>query len=447
HRWHDDEWFGMQRLMSVNPTMIRLCTKIPDKLAVNNQMLKPFLEGMTLPQTIQKKRLFIIDYEILDGIPTNEGLIMTAPIALLYQSNNGTLVPIAIQLFQSPSANNPVFLPSDSTNTWTLAKMWFNIADANYHQSVTHLGFTHLKMEGVVICTHRQIHYSHPVYKLLMPHFLYLIAINYDGIPKLLGDNGFVTKVLNLGNDGMVELIKRKNKEWRMDVDGTLPNDLRNRGVDDEALLPHYYYRSDALEIYNAIFSYVQKYLGLFYLSDDEVKKDSEIQNWRQELVAAVKDNGLGMEGVFGEEGKFTTREQLCLTLTSVIFTCSVQHAAANFRQYEDYAYPPCNPLKLHGGPPKNKQDVEEVDFMQALPTKAELYSTLVITSALSTNATNSLGDFEVEYITDDKALKVVEEFKADLARIAINNKEKNKNRPDKYWCLNPKRVPNSISI
>jgi arachidonate 5-lipoxygenase len=201
------------------------------------------------------------------------------------------------------------------------------------------------------------------------------------------------------------------------------------------------------MEIYNAIYSYVQKYLALYYLSDDDVKKDLEIQNWRQELVAPTKDNGLGMEGVFGEKGKFTTREQVCLTLTSVIFTCSVQHAAANFRQYEDYAYPPCNPLKLHGGPPNNKQDVEEADFMQALPTKAELYSTLVITSALSTNATNSLGDFEVEYITDDKALKVVEEFKADLARIAINNKEKNKNRPDKYWCLNPYRVPNSISI
>jgi arachidonate 5-lipoxygenase len=256
-----------------------------------------------------------------------------------------------------------------------------------------------------------------------------------------------VTKALNLGRKGMVELIKRKNKEWRMDVDGTLPNDLRNRGVDDEALLPHYYYRSDAKEIYDAIHSYVQKYLDLYYHSDDAVIKDVEIQNWRQELVAPVKKNGLGINGMFGENGKFTTTKQICLTLTSIIFTCSVQHAAVNFRQYEDYAYPPNFPLKLHGTPPKNKEGVDDTDLLQALPTKAEMFDTLVITSVLSTRSMHSLGNFEVEYITDEKALRIVQEFKANLARIATRNKEKNNNRREKYWCLNPNRVPNSISI
>jgi hypothetical protein len=39
-------------------------------------------------------------------------------------------------------------------------------------------GFTHLLMEGVVVVTHRQLSQSHPIFKLLAPHFLYLIAIN-----------------------------------------------------------------------------------------------------------------------------------------------------------------------------------------------------------------------------------------------------------------------------
>ena len=43
-----------------------------------------------------------------------------------------------------------------------------------------------------------------------MPHFLYLIAINYEGIPLLLGEDGFVSEDLNSGRTGMVELIKRK---------------------------------------------------------------------------------------------------------------------------------------------------------------------------------------------------------------------------------------------
>lgn len=39
-------------------------------------------------------------------------------------------------------------------------------------------GYTHLIMEGVCVSFHRNLSQSHPLFKLLAPHFLYLIAIN-----------------------------------------------------------------------------------------------------------------------------------------------------------------------------------------------------------------------------------------------------------------------------
>ncbi|XP_045182594.2 polyunsaturated fatty acid 5-lipoxygenase-like [Mercenaria mercenaria] len=451
NRWRDDVLFGMQRLMGVNPNMIRLCTEIPEKLAVDDHMLKPFLENMSLSQALQEKRIFSIDYEILENVNPKEGHVITAPIALFYQRYDGNLVPVAIQLFQKPGADNPVFLPSDPVNTWILAKMWFNVADANYHQSVTHLGFTHLKMEGIVVCTHRQIHKSHPIYKLLMPHFLYLLAINHVGIPQLLDRNGYVDKVLTLGSDGMKELIKHKNMNWRMDIDGDLLSDLKTRGVydpDNPNLLPHYYYRDDAIKLYECIYSYVRKYLNLYYKSDADVKEDYELQNWRKKLETPVEEKGLGILGLYGVDGKFTTKDQVFRILTNIIFTCSVQHAAVNFRQYEEYAFPPNYPGSLRGHPPHNKEHIDDGQLLRSLPDEETMYNTMIITRVLSTQGMNKLGDFEVEYITDKEALKVVAEFRANLELIAEeNDKSNNERRHEKYTCLNPHFVPNSISI
>jgi hypothetical protein len=69
-------------------------------------------------------------------------LQLIAPIALFYLNKKDDLMPIAIQLFQdkSPTNPNPVFFPSDPPRTWLLAKMFFNMGEAQQHQSCTHLG-------------------------------------------------------------------------------------------------------------------------------------------------------------------------------------------------------------------------------------------------------------------------------------------------------------------
>ena len=60
------------------------------------------------------------------------------------------------------------------------------------------------------------------------------------------------------------------------------------------------------------------------------------------------------MQGVPGN-GKFSTAEEISTVVVAIMYLSSVGHAAANFLQYEDYAFIPNYPTKLYGEPPKNK--------------------------------------------------------------------------------------------
>ena len=133
-----------------------------------------------------------------------------------------------------------IFVPSDPKLKWTLVKMWFNNAEAQVHESTIHLGqtrnwdmlnksefsvksddgadeagggykdfgtaicrfkmqfvhtknspflffnrthrnlsgLTHLLMETISVSAKRQLSPSHPVFRMMAPHFQYLYQIN-----------------------------------------------------------------------------------------------------------------------------------------------------------------------------------------------------------------------------------------------------------------------------
>ncbi|KAI8492266.1 Arachidonate 5-lipoxygenase [Branchiostoma belcheri] len=444
--WKEDLNFGEQRLMGCNPNIFKLCRKIPENFGVTAEMVEPFLQGLSLEDALGSKRLYMVDLTILEGTECTNNRKLCAPYALLFVNKDKDLMPVAIQLFPTKGPDNPVFLPSDPPYTWMMAKMWYNMADCSFHQSCTHLGLTHLIIGACATCTHRQLSASHPMFRLMAPHFLYLLAINTLALETLVCPGGWIDESMHMGRLGLFDIIKKVWKDWRMDVQGTLPAELENRGVDDVEALPNYPYRDDALPIWHAINRYVRKVVEATYDVPAKITEDHELQAWARELSAPQADGGCGIKGVPGG-GKFTTVDEIVATVTPIIFISSVGHAAANFAQYDEYAFPPNYPAFMHGEPPKTKDPLTEQDIISALPNKSHTLNIMVITKILSERATQPLGDFEKQYMYDPLGVKALEEFRQELDAISKESTERDKARKTSYPYLNPSEIPNAISI
>ncbi|XP_042240591.1 allene oxide synthase-lipoxygenase protein-like isoform X3 [Homarus americanus] len=446
--WKEDWWFGLQRLQGVNPNVIRLCKKIPDNFAVTEETVKGFLGEMSLAEALEKNKMFICDLEITDGLVCKEGNYgLASPLALFHLNSENSLLPVAIQLKQKRGPDNPVYTPNDPPNTWLVAKMFYNNVEAQHHQALTHLGYTHLLMEGVVICTHRNLSPSHPLFKLMAPHFLFLLAINTRGLEKLVAPGGWVDNCMTQGVTGIFNLMKRGFDRWRFDREGQVEKELEARGVLDKTILPYYPYRDDAIPLYNVIKKYVTTVVKHHYDTPEKISGDWELRWWREELVKSRDENGVGLQNVPGTADGFTTVEEVIDVVTVIISICSLGHAAANFQQYEQYGFVPNYPGILMLDIPKEKKNYTEEEIMAMLPDKRMTLDIMVITKLLSSRGTKSLGDFEMQYLYDPVGVQAAEEFQKDLKRLSYEMKGRNIDRPWKFDWLDPEIVPNSISV
>ena len=129
--------------------------------------------------------------------------------------------------------------------------------------------------------------------------------------------------------------------------------------------------RDDALLLWSALTTFVRDIITLYYKSDDDVTKDVELQAWIKDL----HDNGLPVRK--GDEdhevpSALQTRDQLIDLLTSVVFTCSCQHAAVNFGLLDVSGFIPFTPSVMRKPPPTKKKQTSLKTILDTLPSKSE---------------------------------------------------------------------------
>jgi hypothetical protein len=471
--WNTDAEFAQARLCGINPAFIRKCLPEdlqPDgKFPVTEDQVQSFLsEGKNLASELAGDRLYLLDYKILNEILTPEledqlGKYAVAPLCLLYINAQDRITPLAIRLWQDARAsdleNNPIFTPHSPSQSWLTAKVAVSSADIAYQGIVSHLLDTHLIVETFGVATHRQLSANHIVFQLLEPHFFNTFAINEMARGIFLGHNGFFDVTGALGYTGSNELLRRAYSGTGDNYEGNpylfyqtaLPTDLKNRGV---ANLPGYYYRDDALLIWDAIQTYVTDILALRYQSSADLVADSELQAWKNELVSP--DYGR-LKGLLPPEksdqitGPLTEREDLIAIITNLIFTASAQHSAVNFGQYEYAGWVPNMPFAIyHPFTDVSNKQQPELDLSGRLPNRVQSIKQMILVKALSMPVPQSSPSLLTmkNPFKDAAARSVFETFQGDrLPKIEQKIVERNASVEHPYVRLLPSKIAQSIAI
>jgi arachidonate 15-lipoxygenase len=400
-----DREFAHQRVAGQNPVMLRqvqpLDRPLLDSLASRSLYAKTGDE-IDLVQAANQHQLFVADYPLLQNLSPADlqpSRYVGSPTALFYHSASG-LEPILIQ----PEPGHGVTPSSHSgeADRWMQAKLFVQVADVTYHELITHLCQTHLAMEAFAIATPRQFPANHPLYRLLRPHFQFLLAINTRGNAVLLSQGAAIDQLMAPTRETSLKLMNRAYRE-RPFGEHALPQFIQRQGVGAE-FLPDYPYRDDALLLWNAIARYVTAYLQRHYTDDTAVQQDPYLQAWAAELgeplasrpasdfpqapswlpQSLLAEAGLQpphrpqLSRIPGFSAQLSSLQQLIDIATQIIFTCGPQHAAVNFSQFDYVGYTPNAPLAAYCQP----GDCRSLD--QLLPPREKDLGQMELAFALS---------------------------------------------------------------
>jgi arachidonate 15-lipoxygenase len=464
----EDKAFAAQRVSGANPLVIERLPKLLDKFPVTDAQYQSVMGANDSLQTaLAENRLYITDYEVLSEIkPATIDIendivqkYIYHPIALFAvepgDCPNRRLVPVAIQCEQDPK-DNPIFVAPNLNSSlserwaWQIAKLTVQIADANYHEFISHLGGTHLRMEPIAIATYRKLPVTHPLGKLLLPHFEGTLFINDSAVKGLVNPGGTVDKVAagTLKSSIMLSVKGAKNYPYVFN-ESSLPKVLKARGIDDVECLPNYPYRDDGLLIWNAIYEWVSSYLSLFYANDSAVQNDAAIQDWIRDLTDpnGGQIEGIGEQTIPGAPGKIETLSYLIEAVTLIIFTGSANHAAVNFPQSTLMTYMPNMPLAGYRPAPKTTIGVSEQNYLDLLPPISQADNQMNMTYLLGSVYYTKLGYYGDSYFDNDHVKGFLNVFQEKLISIEIEITDRNNVRPTDYNTLLPSKIPQSINI
>lgn len=445
-RCETDEYFAEMMVAGPDPTRLTRLDAVPGKFPITTEHLHsvPELAHETLESALAAGRVYWVDHEPMSALHNGQHYqdpkyIYSPMVAFAVPDEGGAIRPFAIQCGQDP-AGREIYTPADGYS-WRLAKNCVLAAHNTYHEVLTHLGFTHLVSEAVLLAAVRNLAAVHPVAVLLRRHFEGTMSINKAAVELLIQPGHAVDYCIGADLKSTYPWLAEHRKNFSF-TGNYLPAKLVRSGTDGLATLPYYPYRDDGLLVWAAIRRWTDEFVDAYYRSDAEVREDHELQAWAAEVASpdfgAIRDFGAGA-------GTIADRTDLAEILTMVIWTAGPQHAAVNFTQEEHFSYLPANPLAGFTKEPRGRDHTLQ-DWLANLPPTDVAVQQLCIMHFLGVVRETKLGDYEDDF-KDTPVVDGLRGFQQNLSAADDEIVGRNRQRPHAYGYLRPSLVPNSTNI
>jgi len=448
--FQQDLTFGLQRVIGVNPVVLRAVTRqnpLPTALP-ESEIRRIFAEQITevdYAAALEQKRVYALDYASLEILQQNPGSIdggrkqyVTTPIVVLFLQSDGLLQPLAIQLYQDARPDNPVYTPKDG-NLWLAAKMFAQVADGNHHILYTHATRIHYVMEAIIMASRRQLYKSHPLSVLLNPHLQHTLNVNHQHtfLRNQKGQPGRYGELFAGDYDATTQCMANAMTSFNFKA-SAFPNDIAKREVDNPALF--YPFRDDGMLLWNAIQSFVKEYIDVYYRSDADVIEDYEIQAWANDVSA--QDRGR----IPGFPARFESKQELAETFGHVIFLCTAFHSCIHFNQYKYPGFVPNMPHSAYAPPPMGKNTEIDAAGLFKLQPAFRAANSQTWTYFQTNFTVNRIGQYPLRRF-DPAARDVIERFRNQLKEIEGQIDQRNSNRSVTYDRMNPRLIPNGVTV
>jgi arachidonate 15-lipoxygenase len=242
--------------------------------------------------------------------------------------------------------------PGDSN--WELATKIALCAVTTHLSLVRHFNWVHLAAGGpLAIATRNCLPASHPLRRLLWPQMFGTQFSNQIVTKGQMAKGGDFETIFSLTHAGMCKLFEESYEEYDITVlhparDGA-SRGINNAGFDTPALVNREAH-------FDVMWAHARHYLGLYYASDSELRKDASFVAWTDALGRMIPN---GISKLLGDEITIDGAVQL---IAAFIYMATVEHEILGTGLWNYQMWSHIQPVRIY----KNGQR-EPIDVYQRL--------------------------------------------------------------------------------